>query len=96
MNEGETMNWLAWSILSAVFAAATAILAKLGVVGIDSNAATAIRTSVVLVFAWLMVGLTGSGSSVQGIPTPRVDVSHLVRRGDGILMDMLFSGAAIG
>lgn len=48
------MNWLTWSLLSAFFAAITAILAKLGVAGIDSNLATAVRTSVVVVFAWLL------------------------------------------
>lgn len=47
-----TMNWLTWSLLSAVFAAATAILAKVGVEGVNSNLATAVRTGVVLVFAW--------------------------------------------
>jgi bacterial/archaeal transporter family protein len=46
------MNWLYWSLLSALFAAATAILAKVGVAGVDSNVATAIRTSVVVVFTW--------------------------------------------
>lgn len=46
------MNWIAWAVLSAVFAAATALLAKVGVAGIDSNLATAIRTSVVFLFAW--------------------------------------------
>ena len=49
------MGWLGWSLLSACFAAATAILAKIGVEGIDSNYATAIRTTVVLVFAWAIV-----------------------------------------
>jgi transporter family protein len=49
------MSWLGWALLSAVFAAATAILAKLGVSGVDSNFATAIRTTVVVVFAWLIV-----------------------------------------
>ena len=48
------MNWLTWSLLSALFAGITAILAKVGVEGVDSNLATAIRTSVVLVFAWCM------------------------------------------
>ncbi len=48
------MNWLTWSLLSAFFAALTAILAKLGVAGVDSNLATAIRTSVVVVFTWLL------------------------------------------
>jgi bacterial/archaeal transporter family protein len=46
------MTWVFWAILSAVFAAATALLAKVGVERIDSNVATAIRTTVVLVFTW--------------------------------------------
>ena len=46
------MTWLGYALLSAVFAAATALLAKVGVSGIDSNLATAIRTTVVFVFAW--------------------------------------------
>jgi transporter family protein len=46
------MTWLGWALLSALFAAATALLAKVGVTGIDSNLATAIRTSVILVFTW--------------------------------------------
>jgi transporter family protein len=52
------MSWLLWSLLSALFAAGTAILAKIGVTGIDSNLATAIRTLVVVVFAWLIVAAT--------------------------------------
>lgn len=52
------MNWLFWSLLSAVFAAATAVLAKIGVTGIDSNLATTIRTVVVLIFASVIVGFT--------------------------------------
>ena len=46
------MNWLPWAILSAGFAGLTAILAKVGVKDVDSNLATAVRTSVILVFAW--------------------------------------------
>lgn len=46
------MSWIGWAILSAVFAAATALLAKVGVAHVDSNLATAVRTSVVVVFAW--------------------------------------------
>jgi transporter family protein len=52
------MTWIFWALLSAIFAAATAILAKLGVVSIDSNLATAIRTSVILVFTWGIVAAT--------------------------------------
>lgn len=46
------MTWIGWALLSAVFAAATALLAKVGVAHVDSNLATALRTSVVLVFTW--------------------------------------------
>src|ERR1700682_934960 len=46
------MSWLGWALLSAVFAGLTAVLAKVGVQGVDSNLATAIRTVVILVFAW--------------------------------------------
>lgn len=51
-------HWLLWSLLSAFFAGMTAILAKVGVEGIDSNLATAIRTTIVLLFTWLLVILT--------------------------------------
>ena len=48
------MNWIHWSLLSAFFAGVTAVLAKAGVTGVDSNLATAIRTAVILVFAWVI------------------------------------------
>lgn len=48
------MSWFIWALLAAVFAGATAVLAKVGVTGVDSNLATAIRTTVVLVFTWLI------------------------------------------
>ena len=48
------MSWLFWAVLSAIFAAATALLAKAGVSHVDPNLATAIRTTVVVVFAWLI------------------------------------------
>lgn len=46
------MNWFTWALLSALFAGLTAVLAKVGVRDVDSNLATAIRTVVILVFAW--------------------------------------------
>jgi transporter family protein len=49
------MNWLHWALLSALFAGLTAVLAKVGVKDIDSNLATAIRTVVILIFAWSIV-----------------------------------------
>ena len=62
--------WLLFAILSAVFAAATAILAKIGIEGVDSNLATAIRTIVVLLLAWGMVFLTHSQTGLNSI-SPR-------------------------
>ncbi len=59
-----------WAILalgSAVFAALTSILAKIGIEGVNSNLATAIRTAVVLVMAWGMVFLTDAQSGIGGI-----------------------------
>ena len=56
------MEWLLWALLSAFFAGATAVLAKAGVAEINSNLATAIRTTVILLFTWLLAFLTtGSG-----------------------------------
>jgi transporter family protein len=51
--------WIWPALLSAVFAAATAILAKIGIEGVNSNVATAVRTTVVLVFAWSIVAGQG-------------------------------------
>src|SRR5580693_6437388 len=60
------MNWIFWALLSALFAAATAVLAKVGVAHVDSNLATAIRTTVVLVFAWaIAIGLGKHGEIRQ-------------------------------
>ena len=56
--------WWIYALLSAVFAALTAILAKLGVKGVDSNVATAVRTAVVLILAWVLVALQGNLASV--------------------------------
>ena len=52
------MNWFYWSLLSAFFAGITAVLAKAGVSGVDSNLATAVRTSVVLCFTWAIAFAT--------------------------------------
>src|SRR4051812_46195010 len=58
-------SWLGWSLLSAAFAAATAVLAKIGVTGVSSNVATAVRTTVVLVFAWIVVFATKDAGAVM-------------------------------
>lgn len=61
------MSWLMWSLLSAVFAAATAVLAKMGVAHVEPNLATAIRTSVVVLFTWAIALSLGSHSGLQHI-----------------------------
>lgn len=59
--------WLICAILSSVFAALTSILAKVGINGVNSNLATALRTVVVLVMAWGMVFLTNAQSGIGDI-----------------------------
>ena len=59
--------WFVLALLSAVFAALTSILAKVGIEGVNSNLATAIRTMVVLVMAWGMVFLTNAQSGLGQI-----------------------------
>ena len=61
-------SWLIFAVLSAVFASLTAILGKVGIEGVESNLGTAIRTVVVLVMSWLMVGVTGKGAEVRRVP----------------------------
>ena len=62
-----TGPWLVYAILSAVFASLTAILSKIGIKGLDSNLGTAIRTTVVLIMAWMMVGVAGKFRKVMEI-----------------------------
>ena len=59
--------WILFAILSAIFAALTSILAKVGIEGVNSNLATAIRTVVVVVMAWVMVFLTHAQSGLSVI-----------------------------
>lgn len=77
------MNWITWSLLSAFFAAITALLAKMGVDQVNPNLATAIRTTVVVIFAW----------SIAFAFEPIRDVSHIGRRS---LIFLIASGIATG
>ena len=61
-------SWLVFAVLSAVFASLTAILGKVGIEGVESNLGTAIRTIVVLVMSWVMVGVTGKAGEVRAVP----------------------------
>lgn len=59
--------WFVFALLSAIFAALTSILAKVGIDGVNSNLATAIRTAVVVVMAWGMVFLTNAQNGITEI-----------------------------
>ena len=59
--------WFIFALMSAIFAALTSILAKIGIKGVNSNLATAIRTAVVLAIAWSMVFLTNTQSGISEI-----------------------------
>jgi transporter family protein len=59
------MSWIGWALLSAAFAAATALLAKVGVAHVDSNLAMALRTTVVLIFAWGIVLALGKHGEMR-------------------------------
>ena len=72
MNTTSNSLWVGYVLLSAVFAALTSILAKLGISGIDSNLATAIRTVVVLVMAWGIVFMTGVNKQL-----PKIGRAHV-------------------
>lgn len=61
------LMWWIFAILSAVFAALTSILAKVGIDGVNSNLATAVRTMVVVVMAWVMVFITNAQSGLTEI-----------------------------
>src|SRR4030066_1159787 len=77
------MSWIIFAFLSALFAALTSILAKIGVKDVNSNLATAIRTVVILIFAWGIV-------LVQGIAKDISTISKLS------LMFLILSGLATG
>ncbi|MGA9241583.1 MAG: EamA family transporter [Silvibacterium sp.] len=77
------MAWFIWALLSAIFAAATALLAKLGVINVDPNLATAVRTTVVVLFAWMIALSLGTHGGLV----------HIERRS---WMFLIASGIATG
>jgi transporter family protein len=82
------MQWFIFALLSAVFAAATSILAKIGIKNIDSNVATAIRTTVILFFAWGIVLFQKTGSTIGAIS--RYSMIFLVLSGLATGLSWLF------
>ncbi|MBI3397525.1 EamA family transporter [Candidatus Woesebacteria bacterium] len=90
------MNWLSYTLLSAFFAAVTAILAKVGVRNVDSNLATAVRTVVVLLFVWGIVFFQGTQKSAAQIS--RFSLTFLVLSGiaTGLSWVFYFKALQIG
>lgn len=83
-----SMEWKIYAVLAAVFAAATAILAKVGIKGIDSNVAIAVRVTVVLLITWGVVVFTGALGSVREIS--RSNLLFLVLSGIATGLSWLF------
>lgn len=77
------VNWFWWALLSAFFAGITAVLAKVGVTGVDSNLATAVRTTVILVIVW-------------GIFLGTTPVRHLYQLTSRNWLFLVLSGVATG
>ncbi|MBQ8781850.1 MAG: EamA family transporter [Oscillospiraceae bacterium] len=65
--EAKSRSWLVYAVMSAVFAALTSVLAKIGITGVESNLATAIRTAVVLIMAWGIVFVKGGHKGIRSI-----------------------------
>jgi bacterial/archaeal transporter family protein len=82
------MSWIVYASLSAVFAALTAILGKIGVKGINSNLATAIRTVVILIFAWGIVYGQGLQKEIHSIS--RTSLIFLILSGFATGLSWLF------
>ena len=83
VNENIRGSWIIYALLSALFASLTSILGKIGIEGVPSDLGTAIRTTVVLVMAWLIVFMKGKQEDVRNIPRNE-------------LMFILLSGIATG
>lgn len=78
-NANNGSSWLLFALLSAIFASLTSILGKVGIEGVDSNLGTAIRTSVVLIMAWLTVVLTGKREKIK--ETERKELLFIILSG---------------
>jgi transporter family protein len=82
------MSWLGYALLSAIFAALTAILAKIGIKDVDSNLATAIRTVVILFFAWGIVFWQGTFNKISSLS--RFSLIFLILSGIATGLSWLF------
>lgn len=91
--KGEGHSWLFWAVISAIAASATSILAKVGLQNIDSNLATAIRTTVVLIFAWIMTFVSDGKPNFGNVT--KLDAIYLTLSGLATGMSWLMYYAAL-
>jgi transporter family protein len=87
------MTWLHWALLSALFAGLTAVLAKVGVKDVNSDLATAIRTTVILVFAWAVALVRNAGSAATAVADTRAILAAVTGR---TWLFLVLSGLATG
>src|SRR5436305_6410296 len=90
------MSWIGWALLSAVFAAATALLAKVGVAHVDSNLATAVRTTVVVVFAWGIALALGKHGELRALDRRTLTVLALSGLATGLSWLCYFRALQLG
>ena len=90
------MSWLFYAVVSAIAAAATAILAKVGVEGVPSSLATALRTCVVIVFAWLVAAQAGELRALSTIPRRSLIFLALSGIGTGVSWLAYFRALQLG
>ena len=86
-------HWLFWSLLSALFAGLTAVLAKVGVTGVDATLATALRTTVILGFTWLLVWVRSARGSAASASANETLFAGLNRH---VAVFLVLSGLATG
>ena len=67
LNDSTNKKWMIYAVLSAIFAALTSILAKVGITGVESNLGTAVRTYIVLIMAWIIVFARGKQKTLKNI-----------------------------
>ena len=89
----EKKEWLIYAVLSAVFASLTAILGKIGIEGVDSNLGTAIRTTVVLFMAWMMVAIKGKICADQKYRKERTGLYCRIRPCHRRVLDVLLQSS---
>jgi transporter family protein len=92
----QSRSWLLYAVLSAVFAALTSVLAKLGIQGVESNLATALRTCVVLVMAWVLVFLQHKQSLVRQVHPRELGFILLSGLATGVSWLCYYSAISLG